>query len=93
LRITIWRDGTPQPVFPYAYSTDRGEFVYRLPDLKVVNGGVITPTASLRIDVRTPPTYVAAVAPVQITTDIGAVLPIPFAVPLSRVTNLTITLP
>jgi hypothetical protein len=93
LKITIWPAGAPQPAVPYTYTTDRGEFVYRLPDLKTVNGGVISTTASLDLNIRTPPAYVGTVVPTQIRTDLGVVIAAPFAVPLGRVTNLTITLP
>jgi hypothetical protein len=81
------------PPSPYTYSTDGGELVYRLPSLKTVIGGVIAPDASLQIDVRVPPAYVAAVAPTQITTDTGTLLAVPFPIRLGQVTNLTITLP
>jgi hypothetical protein len=93
LRVTLWPDGSPQPPAPYAYSNDRGELVHRLPALKTVVGGVISPLAALRIDLRLPPAYVAAVVPTQIKTDDGAVLGIPFSVRLGRVTSLEITLP
>jgi hypothetical protein len=92
LKITVWLDGLPMPVAPYTYSNERGECVYRLPDLKTVNGGVITSTAALRIDVKPPP-YVASVVPTLIKTDLGAVLGIPFSIRLGQVTNLAITLP
>jgi hypothetical protein len=93
LKVTIWPDGLPMPPAPYTYSNEHGEFVYRLPDLKTVNGGVISTTASLQIDLKTPPTYVTSVAPTQIATDLGVVLAVPFAVRLGHVTNLSITLP
>jgi hypothetical protein len=93
LRVTIWPAGAPQPPSPYTYTTGHGEFVYRLPDLKTVNGGVISTTASLDLNIRTPPTYIGTVVPTQIRTDLGVVIATPFAVPLGRVTNLTITLP
>ncbi|MEO8679785.1 MAG: hypothetical protein ABI665_12105 [Vicinamibacterales bacterium] len=93
LKLTIWLDGTPMPPAPYAYSNERGEFVYRLPALKTVNGGVIAATASLQLDVRLPPAYAAPVAPTQIQTLDGVVLAVPFALALGRVTTLTIALP
>jgi hypothetical protein len=93
VRATIWPDGSPMPAFPYAYSDARGEFVYRLPALKTVVGGVITPTANLLIDLRLPPAYTAVVLPTQVTSDTGAVLGIPFSVRLGRVSNVTISLP
>jgi hypothetical protein len=93
LKTTIWLDGTPMPPAPYSYSTDRGEFVHRLPTLKTVVGGVVTPTASLRIHIALPPLYTTAVGPAQITTDIGVVLAVPFSVRLGQVTTLVIALP
>jgi hypothetical protein len=93
LKVSIWPAGTPEPASPYTYTSDRGEFVYRLPDLKTVNGGVISMTASLDMTIRTPPLYAGTVVPTQIKTDLGAVIAVPFAVLLGRVTNLTITLP
>ena len=93
LKVTIWQDGLPMPASPYGYTSDAGELVFRLPDLKSVNGGVITTTASLRIDVRLPPLYGAAVAPTLIATDTGAVLGIPFPVRLGQAATLIISLP
>jgi hypothetical protein len=93
LKVTVWVDGTPMPPSPYTYSNDAGEFVYRLPDLKTVNGGVISTTASMRLELKIPPAYVASVAPTQIKTDAGALLAVPFAIPLGQATNLTISLP
>ena len=93
LKITIWRDGSPMPPSPYTYSDDRGEFVFRLPDLKTVVGGVIAAAASLRINLALPPLFTTSVAPVQITTDAGVVLGVPFSIDLGRVANLTIALP
>jgi hypothetical protein len=93
LKVTIWPDGQAIPPSPYTYSTDDGELVYRLPNLKTVTGGVIAPDASLLIDVKLPPAYISAVAPTQMTTDTGTLLAVPFPIRLGRVTNLTITLP
>jgi hypothetical protein len=93
LKVTIWPNGVPMPASPYSYSNDEGEFVHRLPDLKIVNGGVISPMASLQIDLRLPPTYVPAVAPTLIKTEVGTVLAVPFPIRLGQVTNLAITLP
>jgi hypothetical protein len=93
LRVTLWLDGTPMPPAPYAYSNGRGEFVFRLPTLKTVNGGTTSSTATLQIDVRLPPTYAATVTPTQIRTLDGVVLGIPFALPLSRATTLAVELP
>src|SRR5207245_2993107 len=93
LKATVWPDGTPMPALPYAYSSEGGEIVYRLPDLKAVNGGVISTTASLRIDFRLPTAYTTAVVPVSIVTDTGVALGVPFAVRLGQVTTLTISLP
>jgi hypothetical protein len=93
LRVTIWPDGLTMPPSPYAYSTESGELVYRLPNLKTVTGGVIVSDALLQIDVKVPPAYVASVAPTQITTDTGISLAVPLPIRLGRVTNLTITLP
>jgi hypothetical protein len=92
LRITCWLDGTPMPATPYAYSNDRGEFVHRLPTVKMVMGGTISPTASLQIDVRLPPLYTTVVVPTLITTDAGAVLGIPMTIAVGRVAQLTISL-
>jgi hypothetical protein len=93
LKVTIWPDGEAQPPTPYTYSTDRGEFVYRLPGLKTVTGGVIASEASLQIDVKLPPAYAVSAAPTLIATDTGTPLAVPFPIRLGRVTNLTITLP
>lgn len=93
LKVTVWPDGAPIPSSPYTYSNDRGEFVCRLPELKTVAGGVISPTASLRLDVRTPPLYTTAVAPTQITRSDGAVLVVPFPLAVGAVTELSIALP
>ncbi len=93
LKVTIWLDGTPMPLSPYTYSSDAGELVYRLPDLKTVNGGVISTTASMRLDLKVPPAYAVSVAPTQIETDAGVLLAVPFAVPLGQATNLTVSLP
>lgn len=93
LKISIWVDGTPMPASPYTYSDDRGEFVFRLPDLKTVTGGVIAATASLQIDLALPPLFVTSAAPLQITTDAGAVLGVPFPINIGQVTPLTVALP
>ena len=93
LKVTIWADGLPMPPSPYAYSTDGGELLFRLPNLKTVVGGVIAPDASLLIDIKAPPAYVAAVAPTQITTAIGTPLGVPFPIRLGQITHLRITLP
>jgi hypothetical protein len=93
LKVTIWPDGQAQPASPYGYTNDAGELVYRLPDLKTVVSGVVTPTASLRIDLRLPPAYTTAVVPAQIRDDLGAVLGMPFAVRLAQVARLAIDLP
>jgi hypothetical protein len=93
LKVTIWRDGTSMPATPYTYSNNAGEFVFRLPGLKSVNGGTVSTTAPLLIDLRLPPTHGVAVVPSQVLTDAGVVLGTPASVPLGRVTNLTISLP
>jgi hypothetical protein len=93
LKVTIWPDGLPVPPSPYTYSNDRGEFVCRLPDLKTVNGGTVSPDALLQIDLRLPPAHVVAVLPTQIATDAGVILGSPSLVRLGRVTNLTISVP
>jgi hypothetical protein len=93
LRVTIWPNGLPMPAAPYGYTNDNGELVFRLPDLKTVNGGVITTTAALQIDVRLPPLYAASVVPTLVTIDTGVILGIPFSVRLGQATSLTISLP
>jgi hypothetical protein len=93
LKVTIWPDGQPQPASPYAYTSDAGELVYRLPDLKTVVGGVVSATASLRIDLKLPPAYTTAVVPTQISDDVGTVLGLPFSIRLGQVARLAIDLP
>jgi hypothetical protein len=93
LKVTVWPDGQPQPVSPYGYTSDAGELVYRLPDLKTVVGGVIALVAPLRIDLTLPPAYTTAVVPTQISDDLGTVLGMPFTVRLGQVARLAIDLP
>ena len=93
LRVKIWSGLGPPPATPYTYTDGSGELVFRLPALKTVVGGVITPTATMSLEIRVPPAYVTTVAPTQIVTDAGTVLPIPFTLDLGRITNLLISIP
>ncbi len=85
LRIHIWPFGSPMPPTPYAYTDVSGEFVFRLPGLKKVSGGVISTTASLALDIRLPPLYAVAVVP---TAPV-----VPFTVRLGQVTTLNVRVP
>jgi len=85
LRIRIWPSGSPMPATPYTYTGAVGEFVFRLPGLKKVSGGVVSTTASLAMNIRLPPLYTVAVAP---TAPV-----IPFTVRLGQVTTLNVSVP
>jgi hypothetical protein len=93
LRIKIWAGLGPPPASPYAYTDAAGDVLFRLPDLKTVVGGVISTTVNLNLEIRVPPLYAVTVAPTQIRTDTGAVLPLPMNVRLAQVTTLEISIP
>jgi hypothetical protein len=71
---------------PYTYTSETGEFVFRLPALKgKVVGTVVTSTASLSIEILEPPAY---------TTSVGPTSPaFPFVVTLGQVTVMEIRVP
>jgi hypothetical protein len=94
LRIKVWTGLGPPPATPYTYTNDAGEALVRLPDLKTVVGGVISPTATVNLELRLPPApYATAVAPTQIRDEGGAVLSSPFALRLGQITTLQISIP
>lgn len=93
LKVKIWSGLGPPPPTPYGYTDERGELLFRLPDLKTVVGGVLTPTANLNLEVRVPPAYAVAVVPTQIKTAAGAVLPLPMPIRITQVTTLEISIP
>jgi hypothetical protein len=93
LRIKVWT-GLGPPATPYTYTNAAGEALFRLPDLKTVVGGVISPTATVNLELRLPPApYVTAVVPTQIRDEGGAVLTSPFALRLGQITTLQISIP
>lgn len=94
LRIKVWLGLGPPPAVPYTYTNTSGEALFRLPDLKMVVGGVISPTATVNLELRLPPApYVAAVVPTQIRDEGGGVLASPFAIRIGQITTLQISIP
>lgn len=94
LRLKVWTGLGPPPPTPYTYTNAAGEALFRLPDLKMVVGGVISPTATVNLELRLPPApYIAAVVPTQIRDEAGAVLASPFALRLGQKTTLQISIP
>jgi hypothetical protein len=93
LKVKVWPGTGPPPSSPYGYTNSAGELVFRLPDLKLLTGGVITPAATVSLEIRTPPAYVASVIPTQIRNDAGVLLPLPFPLRVGQVTTLQISIP
>jgi hypothetical protein len=53
MRVRLFTPALPPPQTPYAYTTADGEFVYRLPNLRMsLLGGALVDTATLNVTVR-----------------------------------------
>lgn len=94
LRIKVWTGLGPPPPSPYTYTNAAGEALFRLPELKLAVGGILSPTAIVNLELGLPPApYTAAVVPTQIRDEAGAVLASPFSLRLGQITTLQISIP
>jgi len=94
LRLQVWTGAGPAPAVPYTYTNAAGEALFRLPDLKTLVGGVLSPTATVNLELRLPPApYLTAVAPTQIRDEAGSLLSSPFELRLGQITTLQISIP